>query len=564
MSQTVHRLTPSPRTASELEGLHTTRWETPSDFYPQLETLGLGKADQARALIALPALSERHIKYAARNVQPIWNDLKGRITDTRGIVWRDIEDIVYEGADGRALIVPSSPERLIDQKFSGILGMHCLTSRNPTYGILKTLPNDFFADETRVRYAARFIFSVVLKCKTARDIEKVAQSSGFDLRKHGLSQFTTRFSPRELVEIAYPDITGKPLQDPPVRWWFLRSRNKWKIQGQPSMAYAGEIGAWILQFGLGAYSPETKRLIPNRLSDANLIVAFKRFGLRKLTNETIKPMVEVLELGAKQLGCRDSVVAALGKQAMPRSEIRKRSPDDIGNSVLKALRKTNPNFFDPTTNRLTAPGFRTCQGWTQRFEQEGAAIMRAAKQTYCDVLRRLTPEIFGWETDQIKPWEPARLNKWAGDTGTKLFRIAFAYHLAQSGIGTFDSSTANYRLHYQEPLARQKLQDLARDKCFSAFLRDSKLSGGFQMSAAQKETRRALRILFGCDPNHPESLTDPKAKPSTQSILLELLANNGILSFNLEDEYPWRPSTPASPPIPADDPISKPESARVE
>ena len=96
-----------------------------------------------------------------------------------------------------------------------------------------------------------------------------------------------------------------------------------------------------------------------------------------------------------------------------------------------------------------------------------------------EALKRYSPNLFGYEDNQIKPWELRWENKWEGSQGKELFKKAFIYTLAKAGFGELDFTTGVKAIFTKESLderlkqSRPNLQKIITDNGLMLGLRKS-------------------------------------------------------------------------------------------
>jgi hypothetical protein len=106
---------------------------------------------------------------------------------------------------------------------------------------------------------------------------------------------------------------------------------------------------------------------------------------------------------------------------------------------MERVRASEPQLFqaDGALDYETARSFRR---WARLFDEVSPQILSRFGVSAFTALRRVAPEHFGWNCDQLKPWElEQEYGKWKGPRGRALLRSAYAYALFEKGLGDIES-----------------------------------------------------------------------------------------------------------------------------
>lgn len=301
-------------------------------------------------------------------------------------------------------------------------------------------------------------------------------------------------------------------ENPPIRLWRMNYDKKWA--SEDGVLLIGRGLRNVLKYDLGAINPDdTYNLEAFESISWKDVFSTNKYGLNNALNYC--PFLNNT-LDAVRVACPGLIGIDAGQ--LPPWKVTfngmwqyadsdsKRLIDDVTEYVVERKLKCVSD-----SNTVSADKIRGVKDWDKEYNKVASGCLSASNLKAHEALKRKYSHLFGLEKDQIKPWEIMYSGMWSGNEGQKLFRLAFAYVLYDSGLGNFDFShqppvfsfTANefkswYDLRFSEA-----------GKTLKKHLIANGLGGGLKQVSGDN-LKEAVRILF--------NIEDDALIPSTRDI----------------------------------------------
>ncbi len=265
------------------------------------------------------------------------------------------------------------------------------------------------------------------------DLRTLLKNTGFRLVR-----------PSAVPEFAFPGITLG--EDPAVRPWKLTLRQELSDERAAEMLITAAL--WQIKYGLrlvnsadgsphwniGAFTRTDwedaflslgVRVAPSLLRDSGLIDwravlgrCLDQIGRGNLPEEVLGKVC-----AWPQRVCHDSEQAIW--------EVL----DRVASTVVAKVRASEPQLFTEDGG-LNYPAAREFRRWARLFDEVSPQILSRFGVSAFTALRRVAPDLFGWDCNQLKPWELEQEHgKWKGPRGRALLRSAYALALYENGLG---------------------------------------------------------------------------------------------------------------------------------
>jgi hypothetical protein len=514
--------------------------------------------DRARTLIILKPVDPEIVASARYLAQELAKDPRENM---------HLETFIRRATEAH----PSASAEPTWQRVLALAGYFTINSSGEPYSFSRTLPRgllDLSAEHhaERVSTLIRYAFVNRLGFDSARKIETISNLH-FHLRSTGLKNYVqhNQVGALSFFEVGFPAETSG--DDPAIRTWAIDAPRKWT--GPEGAALSARATAWMLRFGEGMVRKNDDGIFTFDLERMRHVVwheVFERHGMRCLIdNEAAgyRTYRDVLAAGAALFGRPDlfgySENQLLPGVVRPRSRwIRQGGDDDkrlFGDALWRDVRSKHPEVFDD--EGLPIPSqLKRITDWRSLLS---TPLRSSISHTFGSVrgfLEQTTPEIFGWERWQLKPWEmDHREGKWDGPEGHARFISALSYLLARHGLGKltlrdtrldYDLTTAHLAT-WNSRCASGEIPTTLRD-----YLPANGLAGGLAY-AAHSSVNHALEKLFGEEnPGHLARTLHTKAHSKVLAVLLA--KHGGAFRFTLDSLSPDDAATLLS-----DDPAVRPE-----
>jgi len=295
--------------------------------------------------------------------------------------------------------------------------------------------------ERRVPVYLRCLLQEKFGLRTCADVENA------DLRHLLRSTGFRLIRPSAVPEVAFPGITAGA--DPAVRPWKLTLRQELSDERAAELLITAAL--WQIQYGrrLVALEAGVPRWNIGAFSRTDWEDAFLSLGVRvppALMRESgLFDWRLVLQRCLDHLGRGNLPPEVLGKiSAWPQRICHDSGQaiweglDHIARTVMERVRMTEPLLFRGAAE-LDYESARSFRGWARLFDEVSPQILSRLGVSAFTALRRVAPEYFGWDIDQLKPWELEQEHgKWKGPRGQALLRSAYAFALYECGLGSLD------------------------------------------------------------------------------------------------------------------------------
>lgn len=383
-------------------------------------------------------------------------------------------------------------------------------------GFLLSMPDgyldsdgDSFLEEARV--LASHCLIDFYGTKTAEDIENFKWE---ELTPAGLGRLKREIPPTQIVELMVPGATLT--RDPLIREWALPAERKW--QGEEGKTRVGNTMAWVLEHATGVYDSETSEFDAEKMRQINWSNVFKEYGLLKMLeqSEHLPSTVEAIDLGAKRLTGKSIIGIDIERGQLPPWWITTRTmwkDEDDGEKLIdyvtdfvveKKLRVEEPGMFESVDSnglgkgKMLAEKVRGFGKWSDTYNDVATDCLRNSKIKIHEALSRRYPELFGYEKDQVKPWEIRAVGMWDKKKGKGLFKVAFAYMLAEEGLGTstFNPEGTPPIVITKRDFDNWNKERLERGEGWNLFFTKHRLTGGFK-AVCDSDINKAFVNLLG-------------------------------------------------------------------
>lgn len=393
-----------------------------------------------------------------------------------------------------------------DDELHTLTAYYCLKSRTNPGGFFQRLPSGIFDYDSgqfdnRIRTFLRHYLVDIRKRDTARKIETTKCWARL-LQRGGLGFLLTTFekpSINTMLKITFPGYLDG--EDPVIREWILPGGDKW--QGDHGYELAARACAWLLKHGAGWINQDgtvNAQVVSKVRNPGNYFHANTTAGLSGMmdTCPYTRTTEDAINLGVQQLGCAPLI--GTGEGQIPRWRIKRdgmwqgEAGERLTNELAEYLVEKKLKCVDENGN-VSAKKIKEVTDWAIQFRDEANHSLgkRVARKTAYVAIKGRYPELCGFRKDQVKPWEIRFGGMWRGAKGRKLFRLAFAYSLWDSGLGTFNENGEPPLTFTKQELIEWKDKHLINWR--DHFLK-CHLTAGFR-DVAGSNTRRAFEVLLG-------------------------------------------------------------------
>ena len=430
--------------------------------------------------------------------------IKPNSTSTTQAVFKDIvAQNVKELRSGGASISVGAET---DDELHTLTAYYCLKSRFNPSGFFQRLPAGIFDYDSgqfdnRIRTLLRHYLVDRRKRDTARKIETTKCWARL-LQKGSLGFLLTTFekpSVTTMLKITFPGYLDG--EDPVIRDWMLPGGDKW--QGDHGYELAARACAWLLKYGAGWINQDgtlNAQVVSKVRNPGGYFHTNTSAGLSGMmdTCPYTRTTEDAITLGVQQLGCAPLI--GTGEGQIPRWRIKRNgmwqgeAGEKLTNELTEYLVEKKLKCIDEHGN-VSAQKIKEVTDWSIQFRDEANHSLgkRVARKTAYEAIKGRYPELCGFRKDQIKPWEIRFGGMWRGVEGRKLFRLAFAYSLWDSGLGTFNENGEPPLAFTKQELIEWKDKRLINWR--DHFLK-CHLTAGFR-DVAGSNTRRAFEVLLG-------------------------------------------------------------------
>ena len=429
-----------------------------------------------------------------------------------------------------------------------LTAFYCLKSTVEKYakkqmGFLSKFPDKLFepgSDEFlyQCRALAKHYFIDLKKKNTSRLIEMYTNIDR-ELNDSGLRVIAKSFSLPNLCSFLFPGYMEGP--NPPIRPWCIAYPKKW--HGSEGKLLATKACQWVLKYG-------EKVVNQNGLFDLGAIrdknwseIFYKdEYDLKGMMVSCpyTRNAMDAVKLAAPQLiGLNENQIFPWDISSMKMWQEEYRNGEMLIDCVTeyiveKYLPSQGINTLDG--NKRPIPSvIKEVPNWARLYQSIVPSSLIHSKIKAVQALQRKYPELFGYKTEQIKPWEIKYTDMWSGEFGKILFRQALAYNICQSmhkaGIAEFVEneqpprftfSSEQFNLWY-----RKELVERGRD--FRSFINDSGLSGGLS-AVTGNNIARVVEIFFDMD--SASSIIDVMSIKDQFQFVLASKGNSYTFKFN--------------------------------
>lgn len=452
-------------------------------------------------------------------------------------------------------ILPSATQEAAWQRVVALAGYFTVRASGESYSYARTLPRGLIDPtgehhQERVETVIRYALVNRLGYDSARKIETLSNLHP-TLGSVGLSSYLRYHCPGALrfFELGFPVETSG--DDPAIRLWKLDIPGKWL--GPEGAALSARATAWMLRFGERMVTRGSDGSFTFDLDRMRGVVwheVFERHNLRSLIEHKRAPFRtfrDALTAGATLLG-RPDLFGYAENQLLP-GTVRPRSRwmgeagqaerRELAQEVWRIVRSKYPLAFDTQGDPIPAR-LKEIPEWRALLSTPKRSCLARSFGTARRFLEQSSPEIFGWEAWQIKPWEmDNREGKWEGPEGQALFSSVFSYLLGRHGLGklTLRHTRLDYDLSLQDFLLWKEQHKSAG---ISATLKNHLSMNGFAGGlayGANDSLIHAFAKLFG---ESPEPLRVKLQTKDLSKVIAALLAPRGgalrIAVTNLSQE----------------------------
>jgi len=273
------------------------------------------------------------------------------------------------------------------------------------------------------------------------DLRQLLRSAGFRLIRSSA-----------VPEVAFAGCTRG--DDPPVRPWRLTLRQELSDERAGEMLIHATL--WQIKYGLRlvTFEDRSPRWNIGAFERTDWEDAILSLGIRVpplLTRESgLLDWRAVLGRCLNEIGTGNIPPEVLGKvAAVPQRVCHDDHQaiweilDRIAQIVFEQVRMSEPQLFNEEGG-LNLEAARSFRRWARAFDEVSPNILSRMGVSAFTALRRVAPEYFGWDPDQLKPWELEQEHgKWKGPRGRALLRSAYAFALYETGLGGIKNEGAD-------------------------------------------------------------------------------------------------------------------------
>ncbi len=378
------------------------------------------------------------------------------------------------------------------------------TKLNPD-GFMDRMPTNFFDYanpnfDKRISVLAKHYLVDVLKLNTARKIEAV-ENWGQHLKDGGLISLMQMFKGRSIpsiLKLSFPGFLEG--ENPPIREWVLNSNAKWTEK--EGLELAKKACAWKLKYDLKVVKEDSS-------IDSKKLKEIEHWGevfhydtengfsgmmdscpYTKTTEDAIRLGIQNLKL-KELIGLDENQIHPwqLQHNKMWEGESGKTLVKQIAEYLVeKKLKLVNPD------KTISAEKIKNITDWGIQFRNESSHSLKnsVCKNAY-EALKLKYPHLFGWEKEQIKPWEIRQSGMWDGSAGVRLFTLAFAYSLYDNGLGKFDPKNTTPLSFTRAEFVEWKSKVLTN---WREFIEKEGLAAAIKKAASSNITK-AFELLLG-------------------------------------------------------------------
>lgn len=411
-----------------------------------------------RDQIKLPGIPEEKV-LKAKAISALICKSSKKITDSTRIKDLNVYRKVFEEKAGRLSADKNDVELFTLSAF------FCLEQNG---GFLSKLPDGLLSENEsslpeRIRVLGRYFIVNHHKADTAKKAEQF-ELWRTKLPEAGLTRLYDFFSPSDLLKICFPGYLetrmGKDFKYiPPVIREYLLPGCKW--EGNNNLLTLACQDIFFSQGVVGEHGIVDKKAILSK--DWSQIYRDKENGINGALGDSVylHGALDALNKAAPGLFGIDEKLGQILPWKLEyifiidKTEEGEKKLDQITRFIVEKKLKLFNEAGEVCTRKL-----REVRNWTEEYNKQKIMCLSSAgiKNTE-EALKRVYPDLFGWEGDKIQPGEIKYPDKWKGKEGKKLFALRFAKslhtvfeHLKNMGVEGFENHGVIFTPKEKPPL----------------------------------------------------------------------------------------------------------------